>query len=317
MSNRFEQEQDIIYKSLKNAIENNKISHAYLFDVSNYDKGYDFVIDFVKNIICKDRFKENHDPNCPLCKTIDDGNYMDLTIINPDGQWIKKDQLDQLQVTLSTKSLLNNYRVYIINGAEYLNASSANSILKFLEEPEENIIAILVTKSINNVLETIKSRCQIFVFKNINRELDYKEKLLSYAFNSLEEKQEFIENNDIDSMISKVVEFAKNFEKRKGNEMIYTYNDWFSIFKDKNQNIFGLNLLLLLYKDVVNTKINKKLDIFTNYSEEIKKICDNNSITSLYKKINLISSAKEKNKININLNLNIDNLIMEMENIYD
>lgn len=317
MGNNYKDEQNIIYKSLENSIKNNKISHAYLFDTSNYDKGYEFVIDFVKNILCKDKLTDHHNSNCSICKTIDDGNYLDLTIINPEGQWIKKEQLDKLQVLFSTKSLLNSYRIYIINGAEYLNSSSANSILKFLEEPEDKIIAILITKSLNNVIETIKSRCQTFVFKSINRELNYKEKILSYAFNTEEEKKEFTENNDIDIMLNKVVEFSLNFERRKGNEMIYTNNDWFSVFKDKTQNIFGLNLLLLLYKDAINKKINKKIEIFTNYEEELKKISENNSINNLYKKINIISTTKEKNKININLNLNIDKMIMEMENIYD
>lgn len=316
MQIRFEIEQPVIYKSLVNSIKSNKLSHAYLFDISNYEDGFEFVIDFVKNIVCPNKLTDNHD-NCSICKTIDDRNYVDLAIINPDGQWIKKEQMDNLQVLFSTKSLLNNYKIYIINGAEYLNTSSANSILKFLEEPEDKIIAILVTKSINNVLETIKSRCQIHIFKNINKELDYKEKILSYTFNSIEEKQAFLENNDIDTMIEKIVNFGQNIEKRKSNELIYTYVDWFNVFKDKNQNIFGLNLLLLFYKDVLNVKINRKIEIFTNYQAELKKICDNNSINDLYKKINLISKAKEKNKININLNLNLDNLIIEMENLYD
>jgi len=316
MHNDFKDEQEVIYTSLVNSINNNRLSHAYLFDISNYDYGFDFIMDFVKNILCKNKLSNYH-TNCSLCKTIDDGNYVDLSIINPDGQWIKKEQLDNLQEAFSTKSLLDNYKIYIINGAEYLNLSSANSILKFLEEPAEKIIAILVTKSLNNVLDTIKSRCQIFVFKDIKRELKPIDRILTYSFNSTVEKQEFLDNNDIELMIKTIVNFACNIEKRKSNELIYTFNDWFSVFKDKNQNIFGLNLLLLLYKDVVNVKIGRKIEIFTNYSEELNKICNNNGINSLYEKINLISSLKERNKININLNLNIDNLIIEMENIYD
>lgn len=314
---KFKEDQPVIYKSLENSIKNHKLSHAYLFDISNYEDGFEFIMDFIKNIICPNKLTDKDHKDCSICKTIDDGNYVDLAIINPDGQWIKKEQMDNLQVLFSTKSLLDNYKIYIINGAEYLNTSSANSILKFLEEPEEKIIAILVTKSINNVLETIKSRCQIHIFKNINKEQTPTEKILSYTFSSPEEKQEFIENNDLDQLIGQIIQFSLNLEKRKSNELIYTYTDWFSTFKDKNQNIFGLNLLLLLYKDVVNVKINRKIEIFKNNEAELKKICDNNSINSLYKKINLISKAKEKNKININLNLNLDNLIIEMENLYD
>ena len=58
--------------------------------------------------------------------------------------------------------------IYIIKNCEKLNSSSANCILKFLEEPEDDIIAILLTDNINMVLPTIKSRCQILNFKNNN-----------------------------------------------------------------------------------------------------------------------------------------------------
>ena len=63
------------------------------------------------------------------------------------------------------KSVSSEKKVYIINGVENLNIAASNSILKFLEEPEENIIAILVCDNINNVLETIISRCQVINLK--------------------------------------------------------------------------------------------------------------------------------------------------------
>lgn len=313
----YQNEQNIIYNTLNHQIKNNRISHAYLFDISNYDKGYEFVIEFIKNILCHDANSDKHDNNCPICNAIESGNYPDLVIINPDGQWIKKEQLDNLQVAFSTKSLLDNYKIYIINGAEYLNVSSANSILKFLEEPEEKIIAILLTKSMNNVLTTIRSRCQTFVFKNVNRDLNIEERILNYVFNSKEEKEKFLENNNFDIMVDKLFSFVTTLENKKINTLIYTYNTWFSVFKDKTQNIFGLTLMLLLYKDIVNVKINRKLDFFQNFYDKIKPIAEKNSIDELYKKIILISNAKEKNKININLALNIDDLIIRMEHIYD
>ena len=70
---------------------------------------------------------------------IDNGNYPDLKIIEPDGNVIKKVQLLSLQEQFKNKSFLNNKMIYVIKEAEKLNDSSGNTILKFLEEPEEDI----------------------------------------------------------------------------------------------------------------------------------------------------------------------------------
>ena len=98
---------------------------------------------------------------CNTCQLIDEGNFPDLEIIEADGMQIKKKQLLSLKEEYQNYSLIGHRRVYIIREAEKLNPSSANTILKFLEEPEEGIIAILLTKNRYQVLDTILSRCQV------------------------------------------------------------------------------------------------------------------------------------------------------------
>ena len=80
-------------------------------------------------------------------KTIEE--YTELKIVKPNGQFIKKEQLLELQNSVLNKPVEANKIIYIIKNAERLNSSSANSILKFLEEPEDNIIAILLTDNLN------------------------------------------------------------------------------------------------------------------------------------------------------------------------
>ena len=77
-------------------------------------------------------------------------------------------QLDILQKKFETKALESDKRVYIINYADKMNSSSANSILKFLEEPEPDIIAILIADNRYQLLDTIVSRCQLINLVNIN-----------------------------------------------------------------------------------------------------------------------------------------------------
>ena len=155
-------EQYVATTMTKNAINKNTVTHAYLIETGSYYRGFDFAKAFAKSLLCpKKQTGKSICGTCTQCDRIDNKSFPELVIIEPDGLWIKKEQLDSLQKKFSTKSIEGAKKVYIINHAERLNVSAANSILKFLEEPEENIIAILVVNNVYSLLETIVSRCQL------------------------------------------------------------------------------------------------------------------------------------------------------------
>ena len=151
MLDDFKLEQPVAYKMLLNSKKSGKISRAYLFEANGYSKTLEFVLSFAKYLLCPDSHINNN-VDCNVCKSIEKNEYLELKIIEADGQWVKKTQLEELQLEFSKKPVIGDKKVYIINGAEKLNNSSANSILKFLEEPEEGIIAILITSDINKLL---------------------------------------------------------------------------------------------------------------------------------------------------------------------
>ncbi|MDN5907625.1 MAG: DNA polymerase III subunit delta', partial [Staphylococcus equorum] len=82
---------------------------------------------------------------------------------------IKKDQIEQLLHHMNQLPIEGDYKVYIIESFEKLTIQGENSILKFLEEPPENTIAILLTTKPEQILDTIHSRCQHVYFKPINK----------------------------------------------------------------------------------------------------------------------------------------------------
>ena len=148
-------------------IKNKKMSHAYLIETKGFID-YDLVIKkLIKIILSLDKTEEEKEN---ICNLVDNNNYPDLKYIYPDGAYIKKEQLLQLESQYMKKSMLNNKLIYVIDGAEKLHQSSANTILKFLEEPPEDIVAILVTENKYTVLETIVSRCQCLSLINNNVE---------------------------------------------------------------------------------------------------------------------------------------------------
>ena len=147
---------------------NNKVSHSYLIELNDCEKDFHYVISFVKMILFSCTYRDIDSMDKLVVDLIDHNNYPDFRIIEPDGSYIKKNQLIDLQNDFSNKSLFDNKRIYVIKYADRLNLSASNTILKFLEEPAPDIVAILVTENRFKIIETIQSRCQILSLKNDN-----------------------------------------------------------------------------------------------------------------------------------------------------
>lgn len=167
----------------------NKLSHAYLIETEDSSIEFPLVLLFVKMILCPLEINKCDKLNCSkcnVCRLIDEKNFPDFEIIEADGNQIKKNQLLELKDEFQKTSLIGKRRVYVIKDAEKLNPSSANTILKFLEEPEENIIAILLTRNRYQVLDTILSRCQILALNDASMVIRYDDEIalfLKYLFN--------------------------------------------------------------------------------------------------------------------------------------
>lgn len=282
---------NISNKIIENSINNKKLSHAYLFELNDLES--EIVFSFIKKILCPNTYAENCN-NCNICSRIINGNYGDLKIIKPDGMWIKKEQLLELQENFNKKSIESNKMVYVIYEAEKMNKASANTILKFLEEPEDGIIAILLTKNAHNVIDTIVSRCQVINFK----QNDYL---------SLKQYDE--------EKIANIVNFISNLETENINVIAKIDELWNNIFKQKNEVEEAFDILFLIYYISFRLKLGYKIDLDINTIEITKLINKNNNIKSLQTKLNIIMTLKENIKFNINSNLLMDKLIFEFNGV--
>lgn len=306
MLDDYKDEQPIIYKIISNQIKNDTISHAYIFETSGYYKSFEFIMAIVKTILCpKNYTKKQNCGKCSQCEVIDSGNFPEIKVISPEGLWIKKEQLKELQTEFNEKAIIGNQKIYIINGAEKLNKSSANSMLKFLEEPDNNITAILLTKNIYEVLETIRSRCQVLKLKDSKVEKeDNQINKISKILNIKEDNQE--------ESIEKAIEFVNYYENHGKDTLIYINKLWNDYYKTKEDYIKAFEILTLYYKDILNRKMGNELEIFDE-TKNIEEISNKNTIKQLCKKLNIIIKIKETIKYNVNLNLTMDKLIIELD----
>ena len=261
-------------------IKENQVNHAYLLETNSSNK-----IELAKLMINKIlSFDCNYDYE-DLYKN------GDLLIIDNDSNVIKAEEIEIIKERFKTKSLLNSKRIYIINNAEKLNNFAANKLLKFLEEPEDDIIAILITENKNNVINTIVSRCFNIRF--------------------------FIKEEEMfdDIYLDMLFEFVKNVEDNKEKAIAFQNINNNNYISDRVQLKKFLNDLLVIYDDVVHYKVSGKCEYFNKKIDIIKKICDDNSIDNINNKINAINSCIERLKYNPNIKLLIDKLIILMSGV--
>ena len=278
--------QVIFYNVLSMAIKNNKISHAYLFENKGNDKYIEIILSFVKAILCPNNYFNNEKcGECLQCLRIENGNYPEIKIIKPEGMWIKKEQLMDLQEAFNKTAIEGSKRIYIILECEKLNKQAANSILKFLEEPNDGIIALLVTNNKDLVLDTIKSRCQDILILADNE----------VNFDSL--------------MINDVLDFIKVLENKKKDTIIYAKPLWLTKFKDRNSFIKAIDIMIYFYNDVLLFKLGCDLKYFNNYYDDVTNI--NGSIDEIIKKIKILIENEYLIRYNLNLNLLINKIIIE------
>ena len=299
-------EQEIVTNLLLESFKNNKLVQAYLIVSSDNDYSLKYAKSFAKKLITSDY-------NTNICTKIDKNIYSELKIINPISNVIKKEQLLDLQNDFKTKPIEGNKRVYIINECDKLNSSSANSILKFLEEPQDDIIAILLTNNISKVLPTIISRCQILNLSN----LDNKSKdITEIIYKNYIKIYENIEINDKEytNYFENLIYYCESIEK-ENLKFIIKYKDFFDNLKNKEDIENFLIVLLYFYYDMLNLKIDKNIHYMLNYEEILKKYMEKNDINKLIYKIRIVEDIKYKLSSNMNLKLLFDEFLIKLNEV--
>ncbi|MEG0794239.1 MAG: hypothetical protein RSG95_00395 [Bacilli bacterium] len=281
------------FEKLVRRFRENKLSHAYLIETNNIDNCFVDLTILIKKIDCPENYSANC-VKCNLCNLIEQRLLPSLIVVEPDGKNIKKEQILDLKRSLIMLPTFTKNNIYIIKNAEKLNDSSANTMLKFLEEPNDFVIGFFITNNVNNVIDTIKSRCEIL---NIN-----------YTLEENVEKEEYLKYNECVKNYIIKTEVEKT-EKIMYNRLIILneYTEKFDI-----ENIF--KLITSIYEHTLNKKlgINAGKEVYKDF-EFLEKI----SIKGLIKRINLLTEFLNNIKTNANVELLMDKYIIELSDLYE
>lgn len=153
---------------LKQIIKNDNIAHSYMFIGKESIGKMQFAKEFAKAIMCVG--DETSCNKCKSCIEFNTSNNPDFTIVEPDGNAIKIDQIRDLVKKVYEKPIVSNKKVYIINDSNLMTKEAQNSLLKTLEEPPEYVTIILIASNENLFLPTIKSRCTKIIFNKLTND---------------------------------------------------------------------------------------------------------------------------------------------------
>lgn len=266
-------------QSLVKKYNENQLSHVFLIETNDKQEALKDIKELVKVINCSENDYNDGCSKCNLCHLIATEQLPSLEIIFPDGQAIKKSQMEELKQKFLGIPYLSRFNIYIINDAEKFNASSANTMLKFIEEPEKNILGFLITNNRENVIHTIKSRCEIikanYEHENENIAENIQNLAIDYLYKLEVEKQQSIVYNKI----------VLN-EKLEREDMLPFFKVIFQVYYD------------LFCKKSIPEKL-KPLEKLSN--------------ASLLQRIALVTELLERLNYNININLLLDDFVLRLE----
>lgn len=320
------QSQQQIINRLQVIHKRQRIGHAYIFDGSNGAGKEAVALYFTKLLLCMNPIENVPCETCLSCKRVDSGNHPNVLLIRPDGQDIKKEQMSSLIMKMTKKGYEEGRKIYIIVNAERMNTSAANTLLKFLEEPEGNVTAILLTDAYQSILPTIQSRCQRISLQPMNRQESMQSLVERGVTASMAATVTMLTANvDVayemaqeDSFVQRrrlVLKLVEAIEQQSPEEaLLFIQTDWVPLIKEKTDCEQGIDLLLFAYRDIVAVKAGlqstiaypDQLELFTRHSVK-------NAYSSLTVKIDAILQAKKRLHQNMNRTLLLEQLVLTMQ----
>lgn len=309
--------QNVLYKTLLNSKKRNKFPQALLLNSSKDVPLLEIAKYVAKWVVCEGEEPSENDLSC---LKIDNGTYADLIVIDGKDQTIKKGEIEKMQERFSLSSIEDNAkRIYIIHLIEHATSEAVNSLLKFLEEPNEDIYAIITTENINGVLPTIISRClnlrltkaskQELVVEAIKKGISLEDSLVLASFNgSLGLIEDTYSNSKYISLKDLVIEMFHEYVE--GNNILYFAQIELSdLLANKNNFRLFLDILEVFLLDVINcdkgnVNFSEHKDLLASVNEKMKNIPQ---------KLEKIMGYKNSIILNANLKLLLDSLMINLK----
>lgn len=315
-----------VVQTLKNAVMENKTSHAYIFSGLRGIGKTTIARIFAKAVNCENQIDGEPCNHCKNCLAIINNETTDIVELDA----ASNNGVDEMREILEKVNFLPSVlrkKVYIIDEAHMLSTAAFNALLKTLEEPPSHVIFILATTEPHKIPATILSRCQRFDFKQFTLEelkeelqlISSNEKMIIHeealsaiaeaadggmrdALGILDQASVFsngeITVDDINSVTGrisnyKLIELIRSFKKKDATHSIYLINELISMGKEVSRLVGGIIQFcrdILLYKSVNDELVHKY--IYDN--EAFKELASDVTTSELFYYIDVLVDVQNK-----------------------
>ena len=309
-----------IIQYIKNAINQDKVSHAYIFNGERGSGKKLLAYLFAQTLQCE---KGGDDPcyECHSCRQSVSGNQPDIiTVKHEKPNSISVDDIrTQVNEDIQVKPYSSKYKIYIIPEADLMTVQAQNALLKTIEEPPAYAVIILLTENAQKLLPTICSRCVMLKFRNIKDQLvkkylmeelqipDYKADVCTAFAQGNIGKAVMLANSEYFNEIrEEAVRLLREIDTMSVSDMAAAVKRCQEFKLDITDY---LDVLTIWYRDVLIYKATKNIDrvVFADQMKYIKERAQKSS----YEGIEIILDAIEKAKARLRANVNFD-LVMEL-----
>ena len=318
---------EMVKDHFKKAIENHKISHAYIL-AGEAGMGRKSIANaFAMTLLCE---KGGSEPcmTCHSCKQVMSGNHPDLIYVKHEkpGSIGVDDVREQINDTIMIRPYSSYYKIYIVDEAEKMTVQAQNALLKTIEEPPSYAVIILITTNQEAFLPTILSRCvqlklkplKDFTIKSyLTQNLHIPEKdadiCAAFARGNLGKAIHLASSDEFKEIFQKVMVLVKNVATMDISMLL----DCIREMKEQNFDIGEvLDLMQLWYRDVLMFKVTKDMNllIFKDEYKMINETGEKVDYAGLEAILAAIDTARTRLNANVNMELAMELLLLTMKN---
>ena len=309
-----------IINYIRNAVSNDKVSHAYILN-GERGSGKKLLANlFAMSLLCEEG---GPDPcnQCHSCKQAESGNHPDIIrVTHEKPNSISVDDIrTQVNHTVDIKPYQGPYKVYIIPQADLMTVQAQNALLKTIEEPPEYAVFLLLTENAEMLLPTINSRCVMLKLRNIKDTLikkylmeklqipDYKADMCAaFAQGNMGRAIMLANSEHFNEIREEAVQLLKYIHEMELSEIVTAVKN-ITVYKLEITDY--LDIIMIWYRDVLLYKATKEIDkvVFKDQIPFIKEQAKKSSYEGIELILKSIENAKARLKANV-----IFDLVMEL-----
>ena len=315
--------QEQIKQQLQGAIENGKVSNAYIIS-GEIRSGKEFIAKiFAKTLVCE---KGETEPcnECHSCAQADTFNHPDIIYLQHEkpGTIGVDDVRLGVNDTVVIKPYSSRYKVYIIEEAEKMTPQAQNALLKTIEEPPEYAVFIMLCNSLEQILPTILSRCIVLKMKPVRDDEmrkylmqvlkvpDYRAEIcIAFARGNVGRAKALAQSEDFDKIRKEALSLLKNIYDMDVTDVL----DALKRIKEYGFDVNDyLDIMSVWYRDVLLFKATHDMNhlIFRDEIQHIRKVASRTDYEGIEKVTEALENAKKRIESNVSFELTMELLML-------